>query len=255
MITSNDFSEYYKTISDAELLNILDNPDEYQPLALKAAEEEFANRQLSDTEIQKARQELIARQAQKEKQREKIKSVEIKIKESGQTFIDTINPIQTGIHSTEKAIRLIVIVFGGILLYKFVKYFKTYLAYVRDISGFRIDSIIYFLPEIFLLIATITFWRRKRIGWMLLMIFLTFSAVGALDLLIRSFNWKSSDFDNLFPRPSPMTHIVQLLFLIAIMYVLCKENMREVFSIDKQKIAKAIFIGVFVAFVLMVVIY
>ncbi len=254
MATSNDFIEYYKTISDTELLSILDNPQDYQALAIEAAKEEFANRQLSDTEIQEARQPLLAKQLQKEKEREKVKAVETKIKSAGHTFIDTINPIQSGIPSTEKTIRLIVIIFGGIFLYQFITDFRTNLAYIKDIPRFPFESIIILLPQVLLLIATITFWKRKTLGWTLLTVFLTFSAVGAMWLLFQSFNWKPSGFgglDNLFPRPSPTTYIIQLIFLIGTMYVVCKTNIREVFSIDKQKMAATIVITGLVTFVLM----
>lgn len=44
MPTSNNFSEYYKTISDTELFSILDNPEDYQALAVEAAKEELAHR-------------------------------------------------------------------------------------------------------------------------------------------------------------------------------------------------------------------
>ena len=254
MTTSNDFIEYYKAISDTELLNILDNPQDYQALAVEAAKKEFVNRQLTDTEIQEARQPLLAKQIQKEKEREKVKEVENKIKSAGDTFIDTINPIQSGIPSTEKTIRLIVIIFGGLFLYSFIKDFRTHLAYVKDISSFPFESIIYLLPLILLPVATIAFWKRKSFGWTLLTIFLTFSAVGAMWLLFQSFSWKPSGLaglDNLFPRPSPTTYIIQLLFLIGTMYVLCKTSIREVFSIDKQKMAATIGITGFVTFVLM----
>ncbi len=254
MTTSNNFSEYYKSISDTELLSILDNPDDYQPLAVEAARVEFSNRQLSDTEIQEARQPLIAKQVQKEIEREKVKAVETKIKAAGHSFIDTINPIQSGIPSTEKTIRLIVIIFGGLFLYQFIKDFKTHLAYVKDIPRFPFESIIYLLPQILLPVATFAFWKRKTFGWTLLTVFLSFSAVGAMWLLFQSFNWKPSGFgglDSLFPRPSPTTYIIQLLFLIGTMYVLCKTNIREVFSIDKQKMAATIGITGLVTFVLM----
>jgi hypothetical protein len=254
MATSNDFIEYYKTISDTELLSILDNPQDYQALAIEAAKEEFANRQLSDTEIQEARQPLLAKQLQKEKEREKVKAVETKIKSAGHTFIDTINPIQSGIPSTEKTIRLIVIIFGAIFLYQFITDFRTNLAYIKDIPRFPFESIIILLPQVLLLIATITFGKRKTLGWTLLTVFLTFSAVGAMWLLFQSFNWKPSGFgglDNLFPRPSPTTYIIQLIFLIGTMYVVCKTNIREVFSIDKQKMAATIGITGLVTFVLM----
>lgn len=254
MATPIDFIEYYKTISDAELLSILDNPDDYQPLAVEAAKEELFKRGLSDAKIQEARQFLIAKQLQKKIEREKVKAVETKIKSVGHTFIDTINPIQSGIHSTEKTIRLIVIIFGGLFLYQFIKDFKTHWGYVKDIPRFPFGSIIYLLPQILLPLATFAFWKRKTFGWTLLTVFVTFSAVGAMWLLFQSFSWKHSDFgsfDNLFPRPSPTTSIIQLIFLIVAMYVLCKTDVRAVFSIDKQKMAETIGITGFVTFFLM----
>ncbi len=254
MATSNNFSEYYKTISDTELLSILDNPDDYQSVAVEAAKAEFSNRQLSDIEIQEARQPLIAKQIQKEKEREKVKVVETKIKAAGHTFIDTINPIQSGIPSTEKTIRLIVIIFGGIFLYQFITGFRENLAYIKDIPRFPFESIMTLLPQVLLPVATIAFWKRKTFGWILLTVFLTFSAVGAIWLLFQSFNWKPSGFaglDNLFPRPSPTTYIIQLLFLVGTIYVLSKTNIREVYSIDKQKMGATIGITVFATFVIM----
>jgi len=257
MTTSNDFIEYYKIISDTELLSILDNSVDYQSLAVEAAKEEFAKRKLTETDIQEARKSLIAKQEQKGKGREKVKAVETKFKAAGHTFIDTINPIQSGIPLVEKTIRLIVIIFGGIFLYQFIEEFRMHLAYIKDIARFPFESIVYLLPLILLPVATIAFWKRKTLGWTLLTIFLTFSAVGVMWLLFQSFNWKTSGFgnlDNLFPRPSPTTYIVQLLFLGGTMYVLCKENMRQVFSIDKQKMLSTIGITGFVTFVLMVAI-
>ena len=54
---SNTFSEYYKKISAAELIEILDNPDDYQPSAVEAAKQEFAQRQMSEIELTAARRQ------------------------------------------------------------------------------------------------------------------------------------------------------------------------------------------------------
>jgi len=254
MATSNNFSEYYKTISDTELLTILENSIDYQPLAIEAAKKEFADRQLSETQIQEARQRLVAKQAQKEKEREKVKAVETKIKTVGHTFIETINPIQSGIPSTEKAIRLIVIVFGGIFLYQFFSDFQTHLAYLKDLPRFPFESSLYLFPLILLPIATYTFWRRKTFGWTLLTIFITFSAVGIMWLLFQTLTWKPSGFgglDNLFPRPSPTSYIIQFLFLVSSLYVLCKANIREVFSVSQERMGATIGITGVVTFFLM----
>ncbi len=257
MSAPNNFTEYYKTISDTELLSILDKPEDYQPLAVQAAKNELANRQLSEAQIQDARQPLIAKQIQKEKEREKVKAIESRIKDAGHTFIDTINPIQSGIASTEKTIRLVVILFGGIFLYQLFKDFRTHLAYLRDIPRFPLDSSLYLLPLILLPVAIFTFWRRKTIGWTLLTIFLTYSAVGAMWLLFQSLTWKPYGFsglDNLFQGPSPTTYIVQLLFLFGTLYVLCKPTIREVFSISKQKMSIIICITGVITFFLMLAI-
>jgi hypothetical protein len=257
MPTSKNFSEYYKTITDTELLNILDNPEDYQPLAVDAAKNEFTNRRLSDTEIQEARQQLITKQSQKEKEREIIKVVEAKIKTAGHNFSDTINPIQSGIPSAERIIRFIVIIFGGIFLYQLITDLRTHWAYVGDFKRFPMATSFYLLPQILLPVAIIAFWKRKTFGWTLLTIFLTFSAVGAILVLVQLFSWRSSGsdvLDSLFPRPSATTYIFQLLFLTGTIYMLCKTTIRNVFSVSKQKMSATIIIAGLVTFVLMLTI-
>jgi len=257
MVTSNNFNEYYKKISDTELLSILDNPGDYQPIAVEAAKQELASRQLTDIEIREARHPLLAKQAQKEKEKERIKAVETRIKNVGHSFIDTINPIQSEIPATEKTIRLIVIVFGGIFLYQLIKDFRTHVAIVKDIPSFPFESILHLSLLILLPVAIFTFWKRKKLGWILLTIFLTFSAVGAMWSLFHSFTWNPSGFpamDNLFPRPDPTTYIIQLLLLIATLLVLCKKNIREAFSVDKQTMGVTIGVTGFVSFILILMI-
>ena len=75
MTTSNEFGKYYKTISNAELLGILENPSDYQMAAIEAARNEFLARQLSDEELKEAREILNANQSKKEKQKQKIKYI------------------------------------------------------------------------------------------------------------------------------------------------------------------------------------
>lgn len=256
MTTSNDFSEYYKSISNTELLSILDNPQDYQPLAVEAAKAEFSNRQLSATAIQEARQPLIVQQIQKEKEREKIKAVETKIKAAGHSFFDTINPIQTGIPSTEKTLRFIVIVFGSIFLYQFIGEFGANMVYIKEIPRFPFASISILFPKVLLLVATIAFWKRKKVGWTLLMVFITFSAVAASWLIHRALNWKPSGndiLDTISPRPALSNYISQLLFLVGTTYVLCKANIREVFSVDKEKMTLTIVLTGLLSLMLVIV--
>ena len=242
MINLNDFGEYYKTISNTELLIILENPDDYQPIAVEAAKKEFTNRQLSDIEITEAKQPFLIKKLREDKQKEKIKSIEAKVKNTGTTIIDTLNPIQEGVTSTEKIIRFIVIVFSGIFLYQLITGFGMIRAYVKDIPQFPFESSLFLFPFIIIPIAIIIFWKRKTMGWILLTIFLTFSVVAALWGLFFSITWKpsGSGFDSLFPKPSPFTYIVQLIFLGGTQYVICKQKIREIFNINEEKMLMAI---------------
>ena len=257
MTTSNDFSEFYKSISNTELLSILDNSGDYQPLAVEAAKKEFFMRQLSETEIKEARKPIIAKQIQKEKQREKVKAIENKIKTTGYTLIDTLKPIQTGIPSTEKTIRLIIIVFGSLFLYQFINDFKIHVMYIKDIPAFPFESTLYLAPLILLPAAILTFWKRIRIGWFLLAIFITFSTVDVLWVLIQYFLLgppsDNSILDTFFPRPSISTLIIRLIFFGGALYVICKQNIRNEFSISENKMLAIIIITGILTFFLIYV--
>jgi hypothetical protein len=75
--------------------------------------------------------------------------------------------------------------------------------------------------------------------------------ISSNDLLRCSQPAGFAALDNLFPRPSPTTHIIPLLFLVGTIYVLSKTNIREVYFIDKQKMTVVIGVTALVTFFLM----
>ena len=255
MSAAEDFSNYYKTISNAELMSILHNPHGYQASAIEAAKIELSSRQLSDSEIQLGKEALSSKILQ-EKQREKMPGAEHKLKTTGNNLLETLHPIQSGIRTREKTIRLIAIFFTALFLYTFIKDFRLHPAYLKDFSKFPSDSILHFFPLVLLPVGVFAFWNRKAIGWMLLIIFLSFSVVVGIWLLVQSIKWKSSTYsllNNLFPQTSPILYIIQLAVLIGTMYVLCKANIREVFIISKQKMTAAIVLSLLATFLIMCV--
>ena len=120
MMTENDFSEYYKKISNTELLEILENPKNYQPLAIKAAMQEFSNRQLSDDEINLARLPLIEKRRLKERKKQNRESIENNVKDTTAMLIETLNPIQKERPGIDKTILLIELSFGFIFIFKII---------------------------------------------------------------------------------------------------------------------------------------
>jgi hypothetical protein len=237
MAIPDNFTDYYKTISNAELIAILENPGDYQPLAIEAAKKEFNNRQLSQTVINETKDQIKAKQLLQERKKEKVKAIGDKVKNAGHSFIDTINPIQSEIHATDRMIRIICIVFGAIFLYEVLTEFKMLKLMIGDVRAFDLSSILFFLPFIITPLAIIGFLKKHTTGWVLLTILIIYSAVTAIFLLLQAFTWKSSgisSFDNFFPRPNPVTYIVQLSFLASVLYTICKKNMREIFKINNQ---------------------
>ncbi len=252
MAMSNNFSDRYKTYSNIELISILDNQEDYQPLAIEAAKDELNKRQLSETEIREASQLITAKKLQQEKEREKIKAVETKIKAAGNSVIDTLNPVQSGISSTEKTIRFIVIVYGLIFLYQLISDFRAHLAIANNFSLLPVASIAHLLPLILLPVALFTFWNRKTIGWILLTIFVTYATVGEIWWLLEIINWESTYLAYLSPRPSPLTSIFQLFFFLGTLYAMCKASTRQVFAVDKLKAVATIAITLIVTTILII---
>ena len=121
------------------------------------------------------------------KQRERIKAVENKFRKTGEALFDNLNPFQRNISSLEKSIRLIVISFTLLFFYQLISQFKTTIYYIKDLPGFPFESGFYLLPQILLPIAIFLFWKRKSIGWILLVAFVTYTTVLAVAMAIQSF--------------------------------------------------------------------
>jgi hypothetical protein len=252
-MTSNDFGNYYKTISDTELLDILEHQVNYQPLAIEAAKKEFENRKLSDEEISKAKQPLILKKLEKEERKKKIKTIENKVKNASNILVDTLNPIQTETPTTKKLIQFISIAFFAFFLFKVIGDFRMFSEMTKDIARFDRSSFFYFLPFVILPVASVTFWMRKAFGWMISAFFIIYSAIRVIWVLIESFNWKHTEasFDNLYPRPSPVAYIFIIVLLIGMLYVISKPNIREIFKINRQRLVATIFMSSLVAIFLM----
>jgi len=234
----NQFTERYKTITNADLLRVIENQSDYQPEAVEAAKTEINQRNLSDEELTEAKRELEAERQEYQKQNEKKTEAQQKVKTLGTVVFDTINPIQKSAPTAERLIRLITIVFGLIAVYKWssqfglVKFMLT-----DDLAGWDLSMVEYFLPLIILPVALIIFWARKKSGWILMAAYLTYSATSAFGLIIMTWNMEPLGIpalDSLFPQTSTTTQILTTLFFGGTLWGLTKKEIKEHFSIKRQ---------------------
>jgi hypothetical protein len=148
----------------------------------------------------------------------------------------------------DQIIKIVSILFAGLFLFQLYKEFGMISFMFTDSKAkWDFSMILYFLPLVLVPVAIILFFKRKRAGWTLLAIFLTYAAVSSVGLFILTLNMEPSGIpalDSLSPQASPATQIFNLLFFAGILWVICKHNIREIYFVDKKYMFKTIGISV-----------
>ena len=233
-----DFSRYYKRLSNAELLEILENPVAYQAAALEAAEKELSNRQLSDAEVETLKNDRLENQLLIIEKEQKKKAFQDKMEYNGNSIIASINPDQEGISNNERSIRIIVISLGILFLYQLIRDLTIIRFIIKDMADMPVETISIILPIILLPAALYLFWKRRITGWRLLVIWLTYFIVNNGGLLLSSSFSNSKDY--FYQTPSIPGILVNLTILCGALYTICKTNIRVEFNIEKNDMASTI---------------
>ncbi len=232
-----EFTELYKELSNNELLKIISESDKYNPIAVETAKTEIESRQLTEQELNQAKSKITAKENAKKLEIEKRKQREKKIIKSTSTLFDTINPIQKEIQTPEKIIRLTLLIFGGLSIYRLYQQFGMFRYMFTDMAGWDLSMVEYFFPIIILPVSIILFWKRNKIGWILLSIFLTYSAFNSIVIFLMNFGRQPSGIpalENIFPTVSSAVYIITLLFFGGFLFLNCKQGVRNIFKVSKQ---------------------
>jgi hypothetical protein len=246
-MNENSFTTLYQTWTTDKLLNIVDNPSDYQPLAVEAAQLEIDSRQLTQEQLIDAKVEQDLRRQDKANKQQNVKDIENKFKSVGSSLADTFNPIPKESLNTDKFIILISLFIGGLFLYQLYREFGMLkFMFTDDNSKWDFSMVLFFFPFIILPTAGLLFWFRKKIGWTLATIYFSYTAAGAIPMLIMELNRQHTgvpSLDTLFPTTSPTLYIVSLLVFGGLTWTLCKKNMRELYQVDKKSMFIALGIG------------
>lgn len=240
----NEFTERFKSKSNVELLNILDNPTEFQKLAIEAASSEILDRNLSDDELNTAKEELLAQKRLEEEKISRKMEQERKIFETLSPVLELLNPLQKNEVNSEKLINGISLAFLCIWAFQLFKNFALiqYIFTSGD-SAWDFSLVMFFLPIMYLPFMIYLFWKKKSTGWILLSIYLTYSAVNTMGLLIMSINSETSGIpalDSLFPTTPAITFILTLIFYCGILWTIAKEHIRNIFTVNNRTMYLAI---------------
>jgi hypothetical protein len=253
----NPFAEKYKTLSIAQLLEIIDTPENYQPLAIAAAEDELLARNVSIAEMTESRAENELRANEKDAKIERKRAFEDKLVNAANSAIETIHPVQKTPASANRVILLISIVFaifGLVHLYRFAYYI---IGSWHMIYHMRVSLIFpYLFQGLFLAGTAFLFWKRMKWGWIFLGVYTNFSAAGAVIAIFISL-WKDLLRPGMhygFYASAIPSFLFTGLFYGCCTWFLYKFETREIYKIDKYLSIIVAAAGVFLGLLVFVLI-
>jgi len=149
---------------------------------------------------------------------------------------------------TKRTITIISILFGVFFLFELYEFGRFML--VSDYVKWNWAAVFEFLSLIVMLITAILFYLRKKIGWIILTIFLTYAAVSAIRMLVLIMPKGVEELKYLtalLPLIFVLIPIFKFLFFSGIIWVISKEKIRNIYSISKRTMILTISIVIFVA--------
>lgn len=252
-----EFEILYDNYSNAELLYIIQNPSKYQSLAVQAAKKIIANRNLSENEIVAAQAELHKKATQKKQEETQKKDFENRLKEQILSFFQSFNPIQSEEIPTLILVRNLSVVFCSIIFLRIITQFSIITSLIKN-PEWDFSVFLFFLPFILVPLGTLHFYLQKRLGWTLLMIFLTSTTLENLDILRLSINnsfFFNEAIDKLFKSNKQVIHLTLVLFYLGLVWTLLKPTLRSFFSVDKGFALRTIALTIVVKVVLIFIFF
>jgi len=242
----NPFAEKYKTLNVAQLLEIIDTPENYQAVAVQAAKQEILARNLAEDELAQARAEnqLLADEKRESEeafhaQASRIKDFFIKLPE---LLIKNDAPKYIGI-----IILIIAILSLWVGVDELFRFFaRLFPARPVQRSLFSLLGSFSLFSGIYLSLTAILFWQRKKWGWIYLAGYAVFCTTNQA-IFITQLIWSGQFFDyfNIALWSSFSTIILlYTLIYITITTFAFQKKVRTLYQIDRKFAAVALIAGV-----------
>ena len=148
----------------------------------------------------------------------------------------SLNPAHPGLSATEKAIRVATLWFVGLSVYQLtdIRLLKGLFDY-GPVFRSPADILVYALDVGLVPIATVAFWRRKALAWMVLTSYLAFSLAVSLWAFWSAIGRKSSGiiaFDGLHTLSSPALLLMWAAAVAYTLYQMSRPAFRAAFAIN-----------------------
>jgi hypothetical protein len=242
----NPFAEKYKTLSNAQLVEITLNPGDYQAAAVQAAEQELLSRNLAEEELAKARAENQLLADEKLESEEAFNAQASRIKD----FLFKL-PGSLIKNDTPKYIGVIILIIAILSLWVGVDELFRFFARlfpVRPVQRSLLSLLGSFslFSGIYLSLTAILFWQRKKWGWIYLTGYTVFCITNQA-IFITQLIWSGqiSFYFSVGAWSSFSTIILRdTLIYIAIVVFVFQKKVRTLYQINRKAGVMALIAGV-----------
>jgi len=168
----NEFQKRFKSFDNIKLLKILEDADNYEAQAVEAAKLELSTREVTDEEVRLVKDAMVDQQVKFDLRQKRIKKIGDRANALSDEILDTVNPIQEESPTIGRKINWIAIGFGVLALYQLVLDFSL-ISYMfsSPYAEWDLSMIFHFVPLVILLFGIFFFWKRNKIGWILIIFF------------------------------------------------------------------------------------
>lgn len=161
-----------------------------------------------------------------------------KEKNIGWSIINSVNPFPPTIQKSERLIRFLTLVFGTLSIYLVHREWNeiTFLL-SKNIAYWEYSIAMYFFPIVLLLLATLLFGLRSKVGWIMMCTYLTFSIIKAIGNLVIFGSYGAGEphpMDSLFTEMTFLTRILTILFYIGWQMIMIKTDVMSKFDINRK---------------------
>jgi len=235
----NPFAEQYSKLLTNELIEIISRKADYQPLAVEAAKEELARRNITEEEFNKGQQLADAKKQYELDKKLKVISFENKVKSITVSVVNEINPIQKDKPGPQRLINLLSFTLSFIFVYDFIKEFWLIKAMVKNIGDCDMSCTLELVPLFLTPIAIALFWGKRKIGWIMVCFLISLTTCILLLSFIKSFDIAQI-----------VSIIIPLAFYSSIIWIMNKDDIRRIYNINKNDALIPSFVSLLVALIM-----
>lgn len=225
-MNKRDFINRYQSYSNVDLLKIVNSPDDYQVPAVEAANDLLADRNVSEADISVAQGHIIKQKHTSDKDH---------WEKAGKSLLRKIYPSHKNL--TEKIIAACTLILCFIVLNEWYNQFDLLMFIFSDEIVNWDFSLMILLPFFLLPVATWWFYKRRKIGWTMVVIYLIFLIIAGVSMLLYDLNREpvtSLSMEIVAPQIDMVNCIISTLFFSLFLLSICRADVREIYAVEKR---------------------